>query len=191
MRGSRSLASLIVVLAGCLSLAACNDSAPKPETQSTTPSKPAGPKLASPGEHMVAAVPAGKSARFVGVHFSLESVPTVNQALPVEISIIPHETFTSLGVSFEGQDGLTLMSGDVMPPTKDAKAEVPLKHQLTLMPAREGVYVITAAVETEGADGTVTRVFSIPVIVDPPSAAGGAQPTPASPPPATESSASN
>jgi hypothetical protein len=190
MNGPRALATLIVLFAGCAGLAACSDPAPAPQAPSATPNAPAGPKLANPGEHMVAAVPAGKSARFVGVHFSLGSVPTVGRALPVEIAIIPHEGFTSLGASFVSQDGLTMMSGDLMPPTKDTKAEQILKHQLTLMPARDGVYMITTTVETEGADGTVSRVFSIPVIVGPPSAAGSAPAAPAASSPA-DSSASN
>ena len=166
------MAALFVLLSGCLCLVACDDSPPAAESRAATPAKAAGPKLAVPGENMVAAVPAGKSARFIGVHFSLGNVPTVNQALPVEISIIPHEKFTSLGASFETQDGLTMISGDVLPPGKDAAAEQPIKHQLALMPSRAGVFVITATVETEGEDGSVSRVFSIPVIVAPPAAAG-------------------
>jgi hypothetical protein len=51
-----------------------------------------------------------------------------------------------------------------------------------LLAAREGVFMVTVVVETEGADGTVTRIFSIPVIVAPSAAAGAA---PASAPPAT------
>ena len=45
---------------------------------------------------MVAAVPAGKSSKYVGVHFSLGNSPVVNQALPMDIAIIPHEDFASL-----------------------------------------------------------------------------------------------
>ncbi|HET9473691.1 MAG TPA: hypothetical protein VFO82_07340 [Steroidobacteraceae bacterium] len=172
MNGSRAVAALIVLFSGCACLVACDDSAPDTESKAATPTQAAGPKLAKPAENMVAAVPAGKSAKFVGVHFSLGNVPTVNQALPVEISIIPHETFASLGASFEAQDGLTLISGDVLQLTKNAASEQPIKHQLAVMPAREGVFVITATVQTEGDEGSVSRVFSIPVIVAPPAAAG-------------------
>jgi hypothetical protein len=181
MKGPTPIVALIAVLAGCVLLAACGDSAPVPKAAGG-PAKPAGPKLASAGEDMVAAVPAGKSARFVGVHFSLGSVPTVSQALPVDIVIIPHDSYAALGASFQSQEGLTLMSGDVLAPIKDAVAETTIKHQLSVMPARSGVFMITATVETEGADGTVTRVFSIPVIVGLPEAAAAAQAAPARPP---------
>jgi hypothetical protein len=50
--------------------------------------------------------------------------------------------------------------------------------------------MVTATVETEGADGTVSRVFSIPVIVEPPP--GAAAPAPAPEPSApAESPATN
>jgi hypothetical protein len=180
MNGSRAVAALIVLFSGCACLMACDDSAPPPEATAATQPKAAGPKLAKPAENMVAAVPAGKSARFLGVHFSLASAPSVNQALPVEIAIIPHESFTLLGASFEGQAGLTLVSGDVLPPTKNVAAEQPIKHQLVVMPVRAGVFVITATVQTEEEDeGSVSRVFSIPVIVAPPAAAGAATAPPA------------
>jgi hypothetical protein len=42
-----------------------------------------------------------------------------------------------------------------------------LKHKLVLQPTQEGVFLVTAAVDTEGADGVVTRIYSIPVIVHP------------------------
>ena len=80
-----------------------------------------------------------------------------------------------------------MISGEVLPPTKDAGAEEPIKHQLAVMPARAGVFVITATVETEGAEGSVSRVFSIPVIVAPPAAVGAAK----APSAAVESPATN
>jgi hypothetical protein len=174
MNGSRAVAALIVLFAGCASLMACDNSAPQAESKAATPATAPGPKLAKPAENMVAAVPAGKSAKSIGVHFSLGSAPRVNQALPVEIAIIPHESFTLLGAIFDVPEGLTMISGEVLPPTKDAGAEEPIKHQLAVMPGRAGVFVITATVETEGAEGSVSRVFSIPVIVAPPATAGAA-----------------
>ena len=164
MISSWGRASCFVALSAGLWLAGCGD--PPPETKpAATSNKPAGPKLADPGANMVAAVPAGKSSKYIGVHFSLGNSPTVNQALPIDIAVIPHENYASLRGRFEVQDGLTLMSGDALALTKDAKAEVPLKHQVVLMPARAGVYMITASIETEGEEGMVSRVFSIPVIV--------------------------
>lgn len=182
-------ASCLAALSAGLLLAGCGD--PPPEAKPAAASdKPAGPKLADPGANMVAAVPAGKSSKYIGVHFSLGNSPTVNQALPIDIAVIPHENYSSLRGRFEVQDGLTLMSGDALALTKDAKAEVPLKHQIVLMPARAGVYMITASIETEGEEGMVSRVFSIPVIVSAVAPPAGPAP-PAAPSAPTETPATN
>lgn len=187
--GARARCSLLFALVSCAWLVGCSDSAEEqPAAAAATPKTT--PKVADPGASMVAAVSAGKTSSAVGVHFSLGNSPTVSTALPVEIAITPHENFVSLAAHFESQDGLTLMSGDHLPARKNAGSESVIKHQLSLMPARAGVFIITASVETEGAEGTVTRVFSIPVIVatnaPPPPAAAAPQA-----PPATEAPASN
>jgi hypothetical protein len=161
-------------------LAACDDAPDPAETQSTTTKKNAAPKVAGLAPDMVAAVSAGKTATLLGVHFALREVPAVGVALPVDIAIVPHRDFTALRAHFESRDGVTLTSGAVLDPVGEAPAEKALKHQLVIVPARDGVFMVTAIVETEGADGTVTRIFSIPVIVAP----AGAAATPA---PAAES----
>jgi hypothetical protein len=175
---SSARCSKLIALPFSLWLAACSDSATEPQPATSPANTKATPKVTDPGANMVAAVSAGRTSRAVGVHFSLGNAPTVDTALPVDIAIIPHETFATLSARFEGQDGLTVMSGDVLAPEKNAGAEKAIKHQLTLMPSRAGVFIITASVETEGAEGTVTRVFSIPVIVEtnaPPAAEPAAQ----------------
>ncbi len=193
MMGSRARRSLLAALSLGAMLVACEDSAPDP--QATAPAATAAaPKTNELPANMVAAVSAGKTATAIGVHFSLGASPAVDTALPVEIALVPHENFTSVGARFQSQDGLTLMSGDALAPTKSAVAEKIIKHQLRLMPSRTGVYIVTASVETEGAEGTVTRVFSIPVIVEPPQAAKPETPpgSPAGEPaPAEETPAGN
>ena len=182
-------ASYAVALSAGLLLAGCGDPPPEPKAPPAS-NKPAGPKLADPGANMVAAVPSGKSSKYVGVHFSLGKAPTVNQALPVDIAVIPHENYATLRGRFEVQDGLTLMSGDALPMTKDAKAEQPIKHQVMLMPARAGVFMMTVSIETEGEQGMVSRVFSIPVIVGAVAPPAEAQP-PAEPATPAETPASS
>jgi len=168
-----------------LLLSGCGKSKPEATPAPATDNKPAGPKLANPGENMVAAVPAGKSSRYLGVYFSLGNSPAINQALPVDIAVIPHQDYISVSGRFESQDGITVISGDTLPLKKDAGSEQPIKHQLVLMPVRAGVFMITATMDTEGAEGAVSRVFSIPVIVAEPAPAAGAAPA-SSPPPAVE-----
>jgi hypothetical protein len=168
MIGTRVRATLCVAVS-CLLLGSCSDSAPEQQGAKTpaAAAKPAGPKPATAGAQMVAAVSAGKTATAVGVHFQLGNSPRVATALPVEIAVIAHEPFSSLRAHFESQDGLTTISGEDLEPRSDVKAETTIQHQLVLMPSREGVFMITVNVDTEGKEGIVSRIFSIPVIVAP------------------------
>jgi hypothetical protein len=181
--GARRFLIAAVICGGIL--AACDDSAKPADTAatSTNPTQKT-PKVAGLAPDMVAAVSAGKTAAVISVHFALGSPPTVNEALPVEIAIVPHRDFTAVRAQFETHDGLTLTTGGVFGPRADAPAETALKHRLVLLPGKEGVFMVTAIVETEGQEGTVTRVFSIPVIVAAAPGTPPANPAPAKEPPA-------
>ena len=166
MTGARAFVFAAVICSGML--AACDDSPEQSDTTSTAAKPKAAPKIADLEPDMVAAVSAGKTAATLSVHFAVRSVPAVGQPLPVEIAIVPHRDFTSMRAHFESRDGLPMTSGEVFGPRGDSPKEKALTHELVLQPAKEGLFMITAVVETEGEDGTVTRVFSIPVIVSPP-----------------------
>jgi len=187
MSGFKARARLFAVVSASAILAACSDSAPEPGAAdgSASTSKPVAPKPASAGAQMVAAVSAGKTATAVGVHFSLGNLPKVATALPVDVAIITHEPFSSLQAHFETQAGLTLVSGEDLQAQTGVKAEATIAHQLVLMPDTEGVFVVTVSVNTEGKEGIVSRIFSIPVIVAP--AAAPDPPPAAAPAPANSS----
>jgi hypothetical protein len=173
-------ALVLAVLAGASLLAACGDPAPQ-EPVGPTPSSTKKPMLAGLAPEMVAAVPAGRASTAISLHFALAKPPQVGQAFPVDIAIVPHEDFNAVHASFDGTDGLAVTVGATMDPVKDVKLESVLKHQLVLLPAAEGVYVVSATVTTDSSEGMVSRVFSVPVIV----AAGGTeQPAPAAAAPA-------
>jgi hypothetical protein len=175
---ARVLAALIC---GVL-LAACDDA---PEQQSasagTATPRPAS-KIGGLTPDMVAAVSSGKSATMISVHFVLRSPPTIGKSLPVDIAIVPHVDFKVVRVLFEARDGVKLRGGGSLGPLNDAPAEKPISHHLELMPETEGVYMVTASVDTEGDEGSITRIFSIPVIVGPPAAAAETPTIPAATP---------
>jgi hypothetical protein len=130
---------------------------------------------------MVAAVPAGRASTAISVHFALAKPPQVGEAFPVDIAIVPHEDFNTVSASFDGMDGLAVTVGAAMDPLSDVKMESILKHQLVLLPGREGVHVVSATVTTDSPAGSVSRVFSLPVIV---AAPGSGQAAPAATAPA-------
>jgi len=173
----------IVALVLGLPLAACDNAAPDKASETKTVST--APKKATVDDTMVAAVSAGKSSTVVSVYFTLGNAPTIDTALPVDIAIVPHQDLISLQARFSTQsDGLALVSGDLLPPVTDAKAESSLVHKLVLMPRKEGVYMVTANLETEDSKGSVSRIFSIPVIVTPAGSATPADPAATAPVPA-------
>ena len=156
-----------VALLACAFAAACDDAPePKKTTQGAASTAPAAKEAQLPG-NMVAAVSAGKSASMIGLHFALEEVPSVGKPLPVAIAIVPHRQFASVRAFFEAPEAIVLATGEQFEPKADVKAETVLPHKILLQPTQEGVFLVTAAVETEGDDGTVTRIYSIPVIVHP------------------------
>jgi hypothetical protein len=162
------------VLAGGLLLAACGDSPSDAQVAESAKSRKAPAATGLPPD-MVAAVSAGRSSSVIGVHFALGKSPIVGQALPVDIAIVPHQEFTSVRAQFTGVDGLAVTVGNTMEPVADVKLESILKHQLVLLPSKEGVFMISAALETESAaEGSVTRVFSLPMVVSTPEAQGSA-----------------
>ncbi|HTU67444.1 MAG TPA: hypothetical protein VMF52_15960 [Steroidobacteraceae bacterium] len=178
-RGS-SRTRLVAACAAGLLLAACDDSpeSAPPSNQVASPTTKVAPALAS---EMVAAVSSEANTKVVSVHFALNGSPEVNKALPVDIAIVPHQALTSLHAHFEARDGLALATGNAIDPQADASAEKVVKHQLVLLPGKEGVFMVTAIVDTGTIDGTVSRIFSIPVIVGP----AGAAPAAATPAPTT------
>lgn len=185
---SRARAFLLAAVSCGVVLAACDDSPEAGDAASAAAKPSVVAKVAGLEPDMVAAVSAGKTAAALGVHFALRAVPAVNQPLPVDIAIVPHRDFTSLRAHFESRDGLPLTSGETFGPKGDSPKEKALTHELVLLPSKDGLFMVTAVVETEGADGTVTRVFSIPVIVSPADAAPAASPAQA-PGPATAGAA--
>src|SRR4029079_5248402 len=104
------------------------------------------------------------SAAVVGVYFALGNAPTIDSALPIDIAIVPHQDFIALQARFSTQsEGLRLMSGDLLQRVANIEAESSLEHKLVLMPKKEGVYMVTVNLETEDSEGSVSRIFSIPV----------------------------
>jgi hypothetical protein len=166
-------AALTAMACACVGmLGACDDAPSEAPKTAAVGDKPAS-KTADVSKDMVAAVSAGKVASAISVHFALRTPPTVNTALPVDVAIVPHRKFSLVRVHFESHDGLSTTSGKEFGPANNVDGEKPLTHQLVLLPSKEGMFMVTATVETEGDDGNVTRVFSIPVIV---SAAAGSAP---------------
>ena len=169
--------SVFTALACLVALAGCGDPPPEQTAPSSAADKPAkAPKTAELSSQMVAAVSAGKNASALGVHFALGSSPTVAKPLPVQIAIVPHQQFATVSAHFETNEGIEMSMGEDFGPVSDVDAEQALSHQLMLVPAKEGMFMLTVSVDTVGEEGNVVRIFSIPVIVGPAETAAAAPP---------------
>jgi hypothetical protein len=158
----------------CASLAACGDA--PPETQGTGASTGSSQTKRNAGAvppEMVAAVSSGMGSRSVSVHFELEATPAVGMALPVEIALVPQQKYSLLRAVFSAPEGVQMSQGQQFNPRSDVMPGQVFTHRLVLQPTREGIYLISVGVETEGDDGNITRSYSIPLIVD---GGGAAQP---------------
>ncbi|HEX6638656.1 MAG TPA: hypothetical protein VF033_13445 [Steroidobacteraceae bacterium] len=176
---------MVAILAGACA-SACDDAPPaRPAGDASPSARPA--KAESPvPPNMVAAVSASKTSSVLGVHFALESAPVVGKPLGVDILVVPHREFTTLRVNFETPEGLILATGDRFAVSSGIKAETAYSHKLVIQPQQEGVYLITVGVETVSEDGSVTRIYSIPLIVY----GANAEPRPAATPAAAAAPAS-
>lgn len=163
---------LVALIAAAGLLAACEDSSKEP--QASAPAAAATAPKAKADElppDMVAAVAANPTNNKIAVHFSLGAKPEVNKALPVEIAIVPGQEFETLSAHFLSQNGLAVTVGETYGPMSKTAAGKPLRHQLVLLPGREGVFVLSASIDTiDGREGNITRLFSIPLVVSPPGA---------------------
>jgi hypothetical protein len=180
MTGIRVAIVLAALACGSL-IAACGDSPPEEAATPGANAKKASPVAGLPPE-MVSAVSSGRSSTVISLHFALGKSPLVDQALPVDIAIVPHRDFTSVRGHFQGGEDMAVTVGNEMEVANNAKPESVIKHQLVLLPRKEGVYMISATIETESpTEGTVSRVYSLPMIV---AATETATPAPAAAAPA-------
>lgn len=185
LSGRARLGRFMLAMATCAALGACGES-PEPATAqgATVAAKPV-VKAGQLPPAMVAAVAAGKTASAIGVHFELKSTPTVGQTLQADIALVPHQVFETIRARFEPQEGMIISGGRELEPQKGVKPEQIVTHRIVLEPRREGIIMVTAAVETEGEEGATVRIFSIPVIVTAgtPAAEPAPAPAPAAPQP--------
>jgi hypothetical protein len=90
--------------------------------------------------------------------------PQPGQPLSVQFVLIPAATVQSLAAKFEGDEGLTVVSGDQVPTVEKPPPNVPIRHTLTVLPKADGIYMVTVTLSVGMEDDTKARVFSIPVI---------------------------
>jgi hypothetical protein len=115
---------------------------------------------------MVAAVSAGKGGPPVELKFELRGAPQVGQPLDIDIAVVPDApTINRLYGRFQAGDGMELVDGGELASVDKPAQGTVIRHVLHVLPKQDGIFTLNAAVSVELADDSVTRTFTIPVIV--------------------------
>ena len=162
----------LVVVTALLGLSACGSSS-KDSSQpvhhsakqaSATPR--AGNSSERPPEDMVAAVSAGKGGPPVALKYELRGAPKAGEQLEVDIAVLPDSAaINRLYAHFQSSSEVDLVDGgEIAAIDKPTQGSV-IRHVLRVLPKQDGIFTLSAAVSVELADDSVTRTFTIPVIV--------------------------
>ena len=162
----------ILLLCSLAALCACQKdpaaaSAPKPQFKAkTTSSLKPGPTAAQLTAGMVEAAGQGKAQGPVDLKFELAQRPKVGQALEINLALLPQIDAKTATIQVAATDGFTLADGAGQFELASIAAGDVYRHTLNVLPTTEGVFVMGVTRQLKNDDGTETRAFSIPIIVD-------------------------
>lgn len=122
-------------------------------------------KAADPTANMDAAVATMKGPAGVNVKFQLGARPEPGQPLAVDFALIPDASIASLSAKFDVDDGLKLLNGDQIPPIDKPAPGVPIRHSVTVVPGKDGIYTMTVSLMvTAAGDDPRLHTFAVPII---------------------------
>ena len=169
---SRIFLWALTASAGLLALSACGGSSKQSADGSHSTAKKTASHhgSADPSERstqdMVSAVSPGKGGPPVELKFELRDAPKAGEALEVDVAVLPDApAINRLSGQFTGSDGIDLVDGgDLAAVDKPAQGSA-IRHVMHVLPKKDGIFTLNAAVTVDLADDSVTRTFTIPVIV--------------------------
>jgi hypothetical protein len=119
-----------------------------------------------PPADMVTAVSAGKAGPPIALKFELRQPPKAGEALDVDIAVLPDApAINRIYGRFQATEGLDLVDGGQLGQVDKPAAGSIIRHVVRVLPKQDGIYTLTATVSVDQGDDSMTRVFSIPVIV--------------------------
>jgi hypothetical protein len=189
MRTLRARSTSLVALAALLTAAGCgSQSEPGTAGKAGARPHPASKGVVSDGlsPNMVAAVAGAKDATAtVRLKFELTGRPTVGEPLDVRVGLVPVAGgLDRIAGKFQGDDGLDIVSGDVLAATEKPAPGTAINHTLRVVPRRDGIFILRAVISEDAGNQSLSQTFTIPVIAGNGLSQGGAasQPTAASGP---------
>jgi len=157
------VAGALLGLFGCGSSSGSADSAHSRHKSATR--QVADPTARAP-EDMVAAVSVGKGGPPVGLKFELRSVPQAGQPVDLDLAVLPAAPgIDRIDGRFDGGENLALVEGGDLGSVDKPTQGTVIRHVVRLLPKQDGIFTVTAAVTVTLANDSITRTFTIPVIV--------------------------
>jgi hypothetical protein len=182
--GSRNLA---LVLAAAAILAGCGSHSPggpgpAPGAR-TIAKKPLNPQDQL-SRNMVGAVASSKPSLVpVQVKFELRGRPDVGQPVDLDLAIVPMSASVDrVSGKVEAEEGLELVEGADIAASDRPTEGVPIRHAVKVLPKREGIFTVRAAVMVSASGVSSTESYSIPLIAGNPAESPETPAAPAAPP---------
>jgi hypothetical protein len=148
-------------------------------------------KVASPADtlspNLVGAVVTTKAgAGLLQVKFEIGARPVVGDPVDIDVVIQPAaDTIDRISGTIQGDDGLDVVSGEVIPPTEKPVYGTPIHHAVKVRPKRDGIFTLSATMSVESGGQVLNPVFAFPVIagngLSEAAATGAPGPSPAKP----------
>jgi hypothetical protein len=158
-----AVAGLLLGLSACGSSSKSADAA---HSKQTSANKRVTDPATRPPEDMVAAVSIGKGGPPVGLKFELRASPQAGQLVDLDLAVLPDAAaIERIDGRFDGGESLSLVEGgDLGAVEKPTQGSV-IRHVVRLLPKQDGIFTVTAAVTVTLANDSITRTFTIPVVV--------------------------
>jgi hypothetical protein len=158
------VAGLLLVLYGCGSSSGSSDAAHSKEKGAAS-QRVSDPSTRSP-QDMIAAVSVGKGGPPVGLKFELRSKPEAGQPLDLDFVVLPDAPeIERIDARFDGGENLALVDGETLAAVQKPALGSVIRHLVRLLPKQDGIFTVTAAVTVTLANDSITRTFTIPIVV--------------------------
>jgi hypothetical protein len=151
---------LVVATVGCDSA----DDEQSAEGQSVSARKAMSPEAAQAALNMVEAVPSGDGKALVHLKFELNQRPEVDKPVEISLVFIPVTQLERLYARFSAQEGLEVVRGGETEQIARPVVGSAITHTLTVVPKRNGIFNLQAAVLMDSHTESLSRNFSIPLI---------------------------
>ena len=161
----------VAMMAGLGLLAGCGSSSGSGHESAAAKSKKTHTQAAAdpaerPASDMVAGVTPSKAGPPVALKFELRELPQAGQLLDVDIAVLPgNPAINRIYGKFQGADGLDLVEGGELSAIEKPAVGSVIRHVVRVLPKQDGIFTVSATVSVDLADDSITRTYSIPVIV--------------------------